>query len=530
MSGSNGGRISRRGNNLSKRKSFLDYHPYVFSEIYHSQQQQQQKEEGEEESYNSSFFDNLKGLPFFRWEDWHTKPQPKGSRCCFTCEIGWPVKNGVMHAIYDYEKEIIDALEDRSDPSKSKHVWIKKARGLGVTELVLRMMIWIAVRDDAAKNSHMCVITGPNIELATELIDRIQQLFHYGVKFERATNTILKIRGVTIRAYPSNHLAAMRGIPVVSFIFLDEAAYFGKKEQEEIRPLIDPYIPKSNPYLVVCSTPNTPWDWYASIESEKEDHTLFKRMFLYYTRGLGKIYTESEISQAQKSPSFKREYELQYLGELGNVFAESDIQKCIEYGKRVNYLDPPLTDDVVMGLDPSWGSSKFGIVIGQLYSSKIEIIYVEEVATSRPSRMIEVIKTLVDQYNIQSIYVDASGQNVGFVGDLKEMIYGEDSVKESWQEQLEKCKKFGYNPRDYMQVVPVVFTKESSAEMLAHSQNIVSSGYLAVPEHFENLIVQMRVSKSRDGRLDKTMYGLDAFDALRVMLKHFHLKTRQKNV
>jgi hypothetical protein len=38
------------------------------------------------------------------------------------------------------------------------------------------------------------------------------------------------------------------------------------------------------------------------------------------------IYTREEIALAQKSPSFEREYNLKYLGKVGNVFHTLDIE------------------------------------------------------------------------------------------------------------------------------------------------------------------------------------------------------------
>lgn len=51
-----------------------------------------------------------------------------------------------------------------------------------------------------------------------------------------------------------------------------------------------------------------------------EDAFLYKRIFLDYTCGIGKIYTAEEIEKAKQSPSFEREYNLKYLGRIGNVF------------------------------------------------------------------------------------------------------------------------------------------------------------------------------------------------------------------
>jgi hypothetical protein len=47
---------------------------------------------------------------------------------------------------------------------------------------------------------------------------------------------------------------------------------------------------------------------------EPEDKCIYKRLFLDYTYGLGKIYSKEEEAKAKQSPSFEREYNLKYLG------------------------------------------------------------------------------------------------------------------------------------------------------------------------------------------------------------------------
>jgi hypothetical protein len=50
---------------------------------------------------------------------------------------------------------------------------------------------------------------------------------------------------------------------------------------------------------------------------------------LDYTYDLDKIYSRQEIEKAKISPSFEREYNLQYLGLIGNVFHTKDIDAAI---------------------------------------------------------------------------------------------------------------------------------------------------------------------------------------------------------
>ena len=60
---------------------------------------------------------------------------------------------------------------------KDKHLWVKKATGLGVTEFMLRIMAWICTSDIGFDNGQMCIVTGPNIDIATKLIRRLKNMF-----------------------------------------------------------------------------------------------------------------------------------------------------------------------------------------------------------------------------------------------------------------------------------------------------------------------------------------------------------------
>ena len=84
----------------------------------------------------------------------------------------------------------------------------------------------------------------------------------------------------------------------------------------------------------MVSTPNAPDGLFEKIEKEPEETCIYKRLKLDYTYGLGKIYTEEEIDKAKQSPSFEREYNLKYLGLIGNVFHTADIERAIEKGKH----------------------------------------------------------------------------------------------------------------------------------------------------------------------------------------------------
>ncbi|MFL6362694.1 MAG: hypothetical protein ACJ709_04540 [Nitrososphaeraceae archaeon] len=73
---------------------------------------------------------------------------------------------------------------------------------------------------------------------------------------------------------------AMRGLPKVSFILLDEADFFPPGQQQDARDVSERYIAKSDPYIVMVSTPNAPEGLFERIEKEAEDTCLYKQYFL----------------------------------------------------------------------------------------------------------------------------------------------------------------------------------------------------------------------------------------------------------
>ena len=84
----------------------------------------------------------------------------------------------------------------------------------------------------------------------------------------------------------------------------------------------------------MVSTPYAPDGLFDRIEKESEETCIYKRILMDYTYGLDKIYTKVEIEKAKVSPSFEREYNLRYLGGIGNVIHIKDIDAAIEKERK----------------------------------------------------------------------------------------------------------------------------------------------------------------------------------------------------
>jgi hypothetical protein len=498
----------------------------------------------------------LKGLPFY--SDWSTETgKYTVSGSSFNHAIGLPEKNGQAFPLFDYEQLLYDTLQQH------KHVWIKKATGLGVTEFMLRYMAWLCFNGGSADNkligsgsatssanvqnnhvsgSQMCIVTGPRIELAITLIDRMKGLFRslseqtsdlFNGNVQRldftTKETVIELNGVHIEAYPSHYLDAMRGLKDVSFIYIDEADFFPPGQQQDARDVSERYIGKSNPWIVMVSTPNAPEGLFERIEKEPAASCLYHRLFLDYTYGLGRIYTEDEIQAAKASPSFEREYNLKYLGLIGNVFHTKDIEAAIEKGRNCPYMGNSYSQKSV-GLDPGFGSSNFGVCITELVDGMINVVHAEEYQRPDFNAMINTTVRLLDQYNItfegrSRIFVD--GANPSFIRALKDRV--DEDV--NYEHQIAYYKKSYPSVYDLqflqqnMFVIPVPFSKEHK-KMLAHAKEMLEyrNGQVAIHPRHTKLLTSFRTAvENGEGMLDKDATSHDdLFDAFRLSLMFWH--------
>ena len=212
--------------------TFKDLKRQVSSSLPQQGQQQEQ-----EQSKLALLINRLKDRPFWIEDVQAHKHEyiRTFGYCCFNHILGCPQKNDKAMPIFDYEMMLYHALMDTSaDNPKRKHLWVLKSTGIGATEFFLRFMAWLCLKDNSLSGSQMCIVTGPRLDLAVSLIDRMKKLFEpkLGITFS-SKETVIWLNGVKVEAYPSHHVDSMRGIPNVSFILLDEGDYFSISEQEQ---------------------------------------------------------------------------------------------------------------------------------------------------------------------------------------------------------------------------------------------------------------------------------------------------------
>src|SRR5438445_368037 len=98
--------------------------------------------------------------------------------CCFNHQIGLPLRKippFTEMPLFDYEIDIINNIE------RHKDYLLNKARGIGATELILRLILFKAVHNKILGRKFL-IVTGIRFELAKNYLRRMEDLcqnFHY---------------------------------------------------------------------------------------------------------------------------------------------------------------------------------------------------------------------------------------------------------------------------------------------------------------------------------------------------------------
>ena len=194
----------------------------------------------------------------------------------------------------------------------------------------------------------------------------------------------------------------------------------------------------------------------------------------------------------------------------------------------------------MLGIDSGFGSSAFGIVLLEFINGQIHVKLAEEIEHVRYEDAVSKIKSIltrmnnwsINQESLESVKIYVDGSAIEFVRSLKVLV-GEDDSPNYWKEQLDNCKKYDLDPANYMTVIPVNFSTEAK-NMLIHTKELLEyepRSLIGIHSKFDKLTTALRTAISDDsGRLDKeaTSYD-DVLDSLRLALKHFRIKNKNKD-
>jgi hypothetical protein len=458
--------------------------------------------------------DSKNGLDLFRDKPFvceYGKLKPSSEYCCFNHIIGLPISSNssspspIWQWQYDY---IIKNLVEH------KYNWVLKATGIGLSEIVLRWILYKSLVNDKWVGGIVPIFTGVNYDLARRLIDRAASMLYQYFPHAKENERTIRVNNVEITAFPGGHMDTARSLTNCRFFFLDEFDFFEEQKNiESGRKIAERQIAKSDPDILIASTPNRPDGPMQQIQ--QEEPSLYNKVFLPYTVGLGTIYTEKQIKENMKSPSFNQEYNLAYLGGIGNIYNIVDITAATtdKYS-----LDESIITSTAFpkwgAIDPAFGSSEFGIIVVQWRDGKLEVLYADSISRPLYSDMLKLTRQLVQRFHLCHLYVDSSAS--GIIHELKHG-YGEYIPYERLPKEVtDNWLKSGC--REPL-VVPVTFSTHGKL-MLQHSYQVLSKRLIRIQPSFDKLLIGLRTATSKgEWDYDKTHVSqyTDIIDCYRMV-------------
>jgi hypothetical protein len=241
---------------------------------------------------------------------------------------------------------------------------------------------------------------------------------------------------------------------------------------------------------------------------------------LDYTYGLGTIYDKEELDKLKQSVEWPREYELQWLGKIGNCFLPNEIDNCIHLGEL--YKNEPIGQQTLLSCGIDWGfsSSATGVVLLERIRPINKDGQIGDIIIVRHSELIE--RGNVDTICNNLFDLNRKRHNTWFICDGSNRA-ATNLLKLKFGESLEWDPN-DLNP-DNMKVVPLSFGTQHK-DLLSHMQSIISNGYLAIPEQGnEQLLTALRTAWAKELSLDKniSVYN-DLTDAIRLALRAYNIR------
>jgi hypothetical protein len=141
---------------------------------------------------------------------------------------------------------------------------------------------------------------------------------------------------------------------------------------------------------------------------------------------VGNIFSQKDIEIAKRSTSFEREYNLKFIGLVGNVFLPEKINEAIQLGRELDIYRQilehpseliPLKTQHYIGVDPAFGRSKFGIVMVCIIDDKLCVLESIELDRQDFNFCINKVSEIMYKYGLSSgdntkIFIDASAPAV----------------------------------------------------------------------------------------------------------------------
>lgn len=244
---------------------------------------------------------------FWIWDSYlHSVQYEKtNGSCCFNHLLSLPSKNGIPYPLFDFQAIIFDTVE------RNQNVWIKKARGIGLTTFILRYLAWKILSSSELDYKSIYIVSG-NPDKSNEKVDSmLKKLFEKRFPLLRLESkfTDLWLKKTWIKVLEPRDIMDFESCDT-AYLFIDEADFLEHTAQKELEHAASSCAGRSNCRTIMASTPNQPGGLFEKIETDGTSR--YVRLQLDYSYGIGTIYDNKFIEKKRLEPEFDREYNIKY--------------------------------------------------------------------------------------------------------------------------------------------------------------------------------------------------------------------------
>jgi hypothetical protein len=210
----------------------------------------------------------------------------------------------MQYPLFDFQAIIFDTVE------RNQNVWIKKARGLGLTTFILRYLAWKILYSSELDYKSIYIISGGS-DKSNEKVDTIlKKLFEKRFPLLRLESkfTDLWLKKTCIKILEPREIMGFESYDI-AYLFIDEADFLEHSEQKELDHATSS-LAVGNCRTIMASTPNQPGGLFEKIENDATSR--YAKLQLDYIHGIGTIYDSKFIEKKKLEPKFDREHNIRY--------------------------------------------------------------------------------------------------------------------------------------------------------------------------------------------------------------------------
>ncbi|RPI83804.1 MAG: hypothetical protein EHM34_04690, partial [Nitrosopumilales archaeon] len=226
----------------------------------------------------STFLD----MQFWIWDP-HTHRNQYATEdgyCCFNHVLSLPSKDGVLYPLFRFQKIIFDILE------QNQNVWIKKARGLGLTTLILRYLAWKIIFSSELDYKSIYIIAGNGNKSNHGMDVMLKKLFEKRFPSLNLDSkfTDLWLKKTRIKILDPTDIIDLTAYDI-AYLFIDDADFLEPSEQINLEQVISSCSVRSNCRTIMVSTPNQRGGLFEKIENDETSG--YTKLKLDYRYGIG---------------------------------------------------------------------------------------------------------------------------------------------------------------------------------------------------------------------------------------------------